>query len=387
MEMKKYEENMIKWRRHLHENPELPFHEYETSKYIEEELRKVGIEEFFKPTETSLVARIKGGKPGLTVGLRADIDALAVCEDRDDLDFASKADGVMHACGHDAHAAMLMAAGQYVYEHKEDLEGEVVLVFQHAEELPPGGAIEIIKSGALDDLDFIFGQHVSSLLPVGSVALNYGRGSANSDRYHIIIKGKGAHASTPHFSVDPIIIGAAIVQLLQNIISRKMDPTRGRVISNTSFHAGTESYNVIPSTAELEGSVRTFYDEDKELIKREIENVVKSVCDLYGAEYEYEYEFGYVSIINDEKATGIIEKIVTEMEGVNIVPSPVGMGGEDFSYYSRKVPATFVWTGTSSKGFDHPHHNPKFGIDEEGMITGLRLNIEVAMNYNKYFNL
>lgn len=385
MELLKYEENMIKWRRHIHENPELPFHEYETSKYIESELRKAGLENFSKPTETSLIVRIKGEKPGLTVGLRADIDALAVCEEREDLDFESKVDGVMHACGHDAHTAMLMAAGEYINDHKDELEGEVVLVFQHAEELPPGGAIEIVESGALDDLDFMFGQHVTSMLPVGSVALNYGRGSANSDRYHILIKGKGAHASTPQFSADPIIIGSTIVQLLQNIVSRKMDPTRGRVISNTIFQSGTESYNVIPDTAELSGSVRTFYDEDGELIKREIEKVVKSVCDLYGADYEYVYEFGYVSIINDEKSTGIIEKIVSEMEGVNIAPSPGGMGGEDFAYYSRMVPATFVWTGTSSPGFDYPHHNPKFGVDEEGMKVGLRLNIDVAMNYNKYF--
>ncbi len=385
MDLKKYEDNMIKWRRHIHANPELPFHEYETSKYIEEELRKVGLENFSKPTETSLLVRIKGDKPGLTVGLRADIDALALCEDRDDLDFSSNVDGVMHACGHDAHAAMLMAAGQYINDHKDELEGEIVLVFQHAEELPPGGAIEIVESGMLDDLDFMFGQHVVSLLPVGSIALDYGRGSANSDRFSILIKGKGAHASTPQFGADPVLIGSTIVQLLQNIVSRRMDPTRGKVISNTIFHSGSESYNVIPDTAPLGGSVRTFYDEDGEFIKKEIEKVVKSVCDLYGADYEYEYEFGYVSIINDEKSTGIIEQIISGIEELEIAPSPGGMGGEDFAYYSRKVPSTFVWTGIASDGFDYPHHNPKFGIDEEGMKLGMRVNIEVALNYNKYF--
>lgn len=385
MNLKNYEENMIKWRRHLHANPELPFQEYETSKYIEAELRAYGIDNIVKPTETSVVARIKGGKPGPIMGFRADIDALALCEERPDLDFASTVDGVMHACGHDAHAAMLMAAGQYLFDHKDEIEGEVVLVFQHAEELPPGGAIEIIESGALDDLDFMFGQHVQSKHPVGKVGIYKERSSANSDRYEIRINGKGAHASTPQDSADPVLIGAIIVQNLQNIVSRKMNPVHGRVISNTIFHAGSESYNVIPDFAELAGSVRTFYDEDKELIRREIERTVKAVCDLYGATYEYQYNFGYVSIIQDEKATNAVEEIIKNMGDQEIIYPETGMGGEDFAFYSRKIPSVFIETGTSSEGFDHPHHNPKFGVDEEGMKNGLRIAIEVAKNYPKYF--
>ncbi len=384
MNLTNYYDNMIKWRRYLHANPELPFHEYETAKYIEAELRSYGIEDIVRPTETSVVARIKGAKPGPVMGFRADIDALAVCEEREDFEFASTVEGVMHACGHDAHAGMLMAAGQYLLDHKDELAGEVVMIFQHAEELPPGGAIEIIETGVLDDLDFVFGQHVSSKVPVGKVAIDKARASANSDRYNILIKGKGAHASTPQDSADPIIIGAIIVQNLQNIISRKMDPTRGRVISNTIFHAGSESYNVIPDTAVLGGSVRTFYDEDAELIKNEIGKTVKAICDLYGAEFEYEYNFGYVSIINDEKSTQAVENIIAKIDDVEITASPGGMGGEDFAYYSRKAPATFIWVGTKSEGHDFPHHNPKFALDEEGMKVGMRVIIEVAMNYNQY---
>lgn len=385
MNLKKYIDQMIEWRRYLHAHPEPSFQEYQTVAYIEEELRKVGLTQFQKPTETSLLVRIKGEKQGPIIGLRADIDALPIQEEREELDFMSTNDGYMHACGHDAHSAMLMATGYYLQEHLDELSGEICLIFQHAEELFPGGAIEIVNSGMIDDLDFIFGQHIMTTVDLGKFSILEGAITANTDVFTVKIIGEGVHSSSPQAGIDPVIIGANSIVEMQQIISRMLNPLNGNVISNTWFESGaSNALNIIPATASFGASIRSQYDEDKLLIQDKIEMIIKKNCELYGADYELDYISGYPAILNDKNSTAIIRKIAREIEGTEIVAEPMGLGGEDFSYFSRKTPSTFVVTGVKSEGYDYPHHNPKFCVDERGLTYGLELNLRVALEYHKY---
>ena len=303
-------EQVIAYRRHLHQHPELSFQEYETSQFIYDEMSKLANVEVTRPTATSVLVKITGAKPGKKIGLRADIDALPVQEQRDELDFRSTVDGKMHACGHDGHTAILMVATQFLAEHADELSGEVYSIFQHAEETPPGGAKEMVATGLFDDFDFIYGHHLFSTIPLGTIDIKPGPNSGNSDLYELTIYGKGGHAAFPHTSIDPIIIGSQILAKIQTIISRKMDPMHAGVISNTVFQAGSpNALNVIPDTAFLAGSVRTNDKGDRLMIAEEIDRVAKATCDAYGATYQLDYLYGYSVVYNNEATTQIVQAI------------------------------------------------------------------------------
>jgi len=379
-------DQVIAYRRYLHQFPEPSFQEYETSQYIYDEMSKLDNVEVTRPTETSVLVRITGGKPGKKIGLRADIDALPIQEERPEFDFQSKKDGLMHACGHDGHTAILMVATQFLSEHAEELEGEVYSIFQHAEELPPGGAQEMVATGLFNDFDFIYGHHLFSTLPLGTIDIKTGPNSGNSDLYELKIFGRGGHASHPHKSIDPVIIGGQILEKLQTIISRKVDPIHAAVISNTVFQAGaSNALNIIPDTAYLGGSVRTDDSKVRELVTKEIENVIKSTCDAYGATYELDYTYGYGTVYNDENTTEIVQNIADNLFPGETVELPLSLGGEDFSAFSDIVPATYVHIGAGNeeKGYDYPHHHPKFAIDEESFLIGVKMFVAVAANYSK----
>ena len=379
-------DQVIAYRRYLHQFPEPSFQEYETSHYIYDEMCKLENVEVSRPTETSVLVKITGGKPGKKIGLRADIDALPIQEERPEFDFQSKKDGLMHACGHDGHTAILMVATQFLSEHAEELEGEVYSIFQHAEELPPGGAQEMVATGLFDDFDFIYGHHLFSTLPLGTIDIKTGPNSGNSDLYELKIFGRGGHAAHPHKSIDPVIIGGQILEKLQTIISRKVDPIHAAVISNTVFQAGaSNALNIIPDTAYLGGSVRTDDSKVRELVAKEIENVIKSTCDAYGATYELDYTYGYGAIYNDETTTEIVQNIADNLFPGKTIELPLSLGGEDFSAFSDIVPATYVHIGAGNeeKGYDYPHHHPKFAIDEESFLIGVKMFVAVAANYSK----
>ena len=379
-------DQVIAYRRYLHQFPEPSFQEYETSQYIYDEMSKLDNVEVTRPTETSVLVRITGGKPGKKIGLRADIDALPIQEERPEFDFQSKKDGLMHACGHDGHTAILMVATQFLSEHAEELEGEVYSIFQHAEELPPGGAQEMVATGLFDDFDFIYGHHLFSTLPLGTIDIKTGPNSGNSDLYELKIFGRGGHAAHPHKSIDPVVIGGQILEKLQTIISRKVDPIHAAVISNTVFQAGaSNALNIIPDTAYLGGSVRTDDSKVRELVAKEIENVIKSTCDAYGATYELDYTYGYGAIYNDETTTEIVQNIADNLFPGKTIELPLSLGGEDFSAFSDIVPATYVHIGAGNeeKGYDYPHHHPKFAIDEESFLIGVKMFVAVAANYSK----
>ena len=372
--------DVIGWRRHLHMHPEISFQEEKTAQFVYETLQSFGNLEISRPTKTSVVARLFGGQPGKVLGLRADMDALAIHEENN-FEFASKVPGVMHACGHDAHTAMLLGTAKILTSMKELIKGEVRFVFQHAEEIHPGGAQEMVKAGVLDGVDCMVGVHLISTIPVGKIVLNYGPVTANSDRFDITIKGKGGHASQPENAIDPLVIGAQVVTNLQQIVARNANPQDKLVLSVTNFQAGLGAYNVIPDSVKLSGSVRSFGEEVRELTVRSMERIVKGITEAHGATYELDYRYGYGSVINEENVTKLVEETILEQWDENpLLEMPALMGGEDFSAFSNEVPSCFVLIGAGNeeKGITYPHHHPRFTVDEDSFKDGVKLFVHTV---------
>lgn len=372
-------EQVVAWRRYLHQHPELSFQEDKTSQYVYEMLESFGNLELSRPTKTSIVARLIGSEPGKVLGIRADIDALPIHEENE-VPYASSQPGVMHACGHDGHTAMLLGAAKILSGYKDKIKGEVRFIFQHAEELPPGGAAEIVRSGAADGMDSIIGIHLASYLPVGKFGVLYGALTSSTDRFDITIQGKGGHSSQPEMTVDPIVIGASVISHLQQIVSRNVSALDKVVISVTMLNAGT-AYNIIPDTLTITGSTRCFDEEIRKNIPIWIEKIVKGITDAHGASYEFTYSLGYTSVVNDQKVTKLMEDTIRERWGEEdiVFIDPV-MPGEDFSEYLKKAPGCFIQLGAGNpeKGFTYPHHHPRFDFDEDCLVRGVELFIRAA---------
>ncbi|GIO07213.1 N-acyl-L-amino acid amidohydrolase [Brevibacillus reuszeri] len=372
-------EQVVAWRRYLHQHPELSFQEDKTSQYVYEMLESFGNLELSRPTKTSIVARLIGSEPGKVLGIRADIDALPIHEENE-VPYASSQPGVMHACGHDGHTAMLLGAAKILSGYKDKIKGEVRFIFQHAEELPPGGAAEIVRSGAADGMDSIIGIHLASYLPVGKFGVLYGALTSSTDRFDITIQGKGGHSSQPEMTVDPIVIGASVISHLQQIVSRNVSALDKVVISVTMLNAGT-AYNIIPDTLTITGSTRCFDEEIRKNIPIWIEKIVKGITDAHGASYEFKYSLGYTSVVNDQKVTKLMEDTIRERWGEEdiVFIDPV-MPGEDFSEYLKKAPGCFIQLGAGNpeKGFTYPHHHPRFDFDEDCLVRGVELFIRAA---------
>ncbi|MEH7350840.1 M20 family metallopeptidase [Gottfriedia acidiceleris] len=374
-------DEVIGWRRYLHENPELSFQEENTAKFVYDQLNSFGGLEISRPTKTSVVARLIGIHPGKVLAIRADMDALPIQEETK-IEFSSKKDGIMHACGHDGHTAMLLGAAKLLCSFKNQLKGEVRFIFQHAEELPPGGAIEMVNAGVLDGVDLIIGAHLVSNLETGKIGLNYGPIMAGADQFKITIIGEGGHASQPNQVIDPILIGTQVVTNIQHIVSRKLDPIDTAVISVTQFNGGT-AINVIPNSVKIGGSVRSFKPEVRNQIPMLVEQIVKGITDAHGAKYEFEYHLGYSPVINDNEITSLIDKTVCEIVGEENreLIKPI-MGSEDFSAFLNEVPGTYFFVGARNEeeGIVYPHHHPKFNIDERALKDGIKIFVQGAIN-------
>ena len=375
---------VIAWRRHLHENPELSFEEYETADFIEETLRSfdVGLD-ISRPTPTSIIARLIGKEPGRVLGLRADIDALPI-EEEVDVPFKSKKPGVMHACGHDAHTAMLLGAVKLLAQHKDNLKGEIRFIFQHAEEKFPGGASEIVATGAVDDVDEFLGLHVFSSLPKNLVGVCSGFMTSNSDAFEIEIVGKGGHSSQPENSNNPIIIGAQVVNALNIIPSQRVQTGEKVVLGTTTFHAGIAT-NVIPERVTIGGSVRTFSQEVRETVAKEIEKQTTNIVEAFGGTCTVNYTWGYTGVYNDEALTEEIVNIISETIGEeSVLRVPPLMGGEDFSAYLTKAPGVFLGIGVKpdDDALVYPHHHPRLLIDEDGLKLGIEVLVQAALKKN-----
>ncbi|MEK5040166.1 M20 family metallopeptidase [Sporosarcina sp. FSL K6-3457] len=373
------QDEVIGWRRYLHEYPELSFQEDKTAQFIYETLQSFDNLEISRPTKTSVMARLIGSQPGKTLAIRADIDALPIQEENS-LSFSSKNAGIMHACGHDGHTAILLGTAKILSSFQHRIKGEIRFLFQHAEELAPGGAQEMVREGVMNGVDMVIGAHLWSPIETGKFGVLSGPVMSSPDTFTITIIGLGGHAGLPHQTIDAIAIGAQVVSNLQHIVSRKVDPLDSVVLSVTKF-AGGSALNIIPDSVELAGTVRLFSTEQRIIIHELMERIVKGITEAHGASYTFSYNNGPDPVINDEKTTYVIEETVRELWGDQaLAQMKPNMGGEDFSAFLGKAPGTFFFTGSGNRdlGTDYPHHHPRFDIDESALKNGVNMFVHAA---------
>ncbi|WP_296647771.1 M20 metallopeptidase family protein [Romboutsia sp. 13368] len=381
----KYLEQMINLRETIHMYPEDGFKEFKTSKIIIEELEKLGIKVQKNVAKTGVVGLIEGNYPGKTVLLRADMDALKI-QEQANVEYKSKIDGMMHACGHDGHVAGLLGAAMILNELKDKLHGNVKLVFQPAEERE-GGALPMIEEGVLENpkVDAAFGAHLWGYLKEGEVHLKEGPMMAAPDLFNIKVIGKGGHGALPQESIDPIVITCQIVNALQTIVSRRINPLDPVVVTCGKIQGG-ENFNVIPNEVELEGTIRTFKEETRNLVPRIMEDLVRGITTSQGATYEFKYKANYPALINDKDMTNFakesLKKVVGE-ENVYNLKEP-NMGGEDFAYFAQKVPSAFMFIGIANNESEPViHHNPYFKWDSKNVGVLAQSLSQIAIDYLK----
>ncbi|EAC3452186.1 amidohydrolase [Listeria monocytogenes] len=374
-------------RRHLHEHPELSFHEAETAKFIQDFYKGKDVE---VATEVgnghAVVVTIKGGKPGKTIALRADFDALPI-EEQTDLPFKSKKPGVMHACGHDGHTAYLLVLADCLIQLKENIPGTIKIVHQHAEETPPGGAKSVVESGILDDVDQIFGIHVFPFGESGQVYYHSGYAMAGRTYFKLKIQGVGGHGSSPHMANDAIVAGAYFVTAIQTVVSRRLNPFDTGVITIGSFD-GKGSFNVIKDAVELEGDVRYMNTENRDKMDAEIHRIVAGIEAMFGVTVELTYTNDYPPLYNDPAVT---EQVVASLQkGVGEYLTGISeydmlSGSEDFAYYLQKIPGVFFYIGAKPKNTSNAYfnHHPKFDIDEDALLVAAKSVADVVLDYYK----
>ncbi|MHA1829273.1 MAG: carboxypeptidase CpsA [Candidatus Heimdallarchaeaceae archaeon] len=368
-ESKNLENFIIQTRRQIHMYPETGYEEVNTAKLVQDELEKLGYE-IHNAAKTGIIGILDTGKEGKTIALRADMDALNVTEEND-LPYSSKVPGKMHACGHDAHVAMLLGAAKILAKYKEQLKGKIKLIFQPAEE-GGGGAKKIVEEGHLKDVDEIFGIHVWRELPAGAIGTRKGPFLASSDQFIVTIRGKGGHAASPHQSIDPTAVLADIYNAIQKIRSREIDPLEKAVIT-TPVIKGSDAHNIIPTTAQLEGTFRTFNTEIREFIIKRIKEIVEGYSKAWRCEGTVQFEIGgiyYPPTINHEDSVEKVKRILKPLDDVQEID--LTMGGEDFAFYLLETKGAFIALGlyNEEKGITYPHHHPKFNVDEEVLWKG-----------------
>ena len=366
--------DLIRWRRHLHQNPELSFEEHETSRFVTENLSEIPGIEIAHPAGTSVVGTLRGSRGGRILAIRADMDALPITEESE-VPFRSTRKGAMHACGHDGHTAMLLATARVFADLRSEWPGEIRFLFQHAEELFPGGGEEMVQAGVMDGVDAVIGTHLWAHVPSSQIAVTYGPMMAAPDVFHIRIKGLGGHAARPQSSVDSIVLASEIVQHFQLLVSRETDPLDSLVVSVTEFHAGT-AHNVLPGEAELTGTVRTFNAALRSRIPERMEAILAGLCSAHRAHYELRYEKGYRPVVNHDQVNHIVEAAARGLYGPEAVDfNQRNMGGEDFSAFQEKAPGAFFYVGAGRPGSGevYPHHHPRFTIDEGALVHGVEM--------------
>jgi amidohydrolase len=398
-EAEKLEPAVIEWRRHFHQNPELSNREFKTAEKIATHLRSLGIEVQTGVAKTGVVGILRGGKPGPVVALRADMDALPVTE-RSNLPFASKVKaeyngqmvGVMHACGHDTHVAMLMGAAQILSGMKKDLKGTVKFIFQPAEEGAPegeeGGAKLMVKEGVLENpkVDVIFGLHVNSQTEAGKLSYRPGGTMASVNSFTMKVKGRQTHGAYPWSGVDPIVVSAQIINALQTIVSRQIDITEdAAVVTVGSIHGGVRS-NIIPEEVNMEGTVRALNPEARRQILDKIKLIATNIAESAGARAEVKFNEGYPVTYNDLALTARMLPTIEATAGKkNVILRKAVTGAEDFSFFQEKIPGVFIFVGGMPKGKKPdeaaPHHTPDFYLDESGLKLGMRLYCNLALDY------
>ncbi|GHH99903.1 M20 metallopeptidase family protein [Neobacillus kokaensis] len=369
---------LVEIRRELHMFPEISNMEFETTKRINGWLKEFGITQIPTTLKTGTAAEIAGKEQGPTIALRADIDALPI-QEASNLPFRSKIDGVSHMCGHDVHTTIALGAGIILQELRDILPGNVRVLFQPAEETE-GGAVSVIEQGLLEGVKSIIGLHNSPDIPTGTMGIKEGFFMASVDDFTLTIKGKGGHAALPERTIDPIMIGSAVVSQLQTIVSRTVPAKESAVVSIGAFQAGATN-NVIPDTAILKGTVRTSNEEVRQNIYEAFKKIVTNTVTAHGGEVEIDYKFLLPAVVNDAKVTEIVRSVAESIIGEeNTLLTDSTMGGEDFSYYQKEVPGCYVWLGSRNeeKGIIHGLHHPEFMVDEEAIKIGVKWMIQSA---------
>ncbi len=378
----KYYDELVAIRRHLHMHPELSFQEEKTPEYIAAFLEEQGITVERNVGGRGVVGRLIKDESLPTLAIRADFDALPI-QDEKDAPYKSQVPGVMHACGHDAHTAVLMITAKILAKNFDKINGNLVFIHQHAEEVDPGGAIQMIADNCLKGVDAIIGQHVSSDLDVGKLGYKYGTATGIPDDFWITIKGKGGHAAHPDTTIDPVAAAIRLCNDLQYIVSRKTRATTPAVISVTQLQAGDQN-NVIPDSAKIAGTIRTFDPTTQKLMIDELKRCLEGLVTTMGITYDLKYSKGYPPVVNTTNETDLIVNAARKIEDIEeLVELKPSLGGEDFSYYLQRVPGSFFYTGTRNENFkaDFPHHHPKFDIDETGMLNAVKVFLQATEDF------
>lgn len=368
-EIKDIEKNIIDWRRDFHQYPELGFDEHRTSKIIGEALKEMGLAPQMNVGKTGVTADLTFGE-GPTIALRADMDALPM-QETSGLDFSSKHDGVMHACGHDGHMAMLLGAAKVLTQNGDSFNGTVRFIFQPAEE-GAGGARYMIEDGCLDGVDEIYGIHVWNYQPVGEVGITDGPVLAAADMFEIKIKGIGGHGAAPQGTIDAVVVASHLVQALQTIVSRNTNPLESTVVTIGTINGG-HNFNIIADEVTLSGTARAYTEENRNLIKTRMAEIIDGVSKTFGAEISFDYEDGYPPTINHTDPANKVLKAAERVVGEKAGMPYLSMGGEDFSYYLQKIPGCFFFVGSApndQKLFETPHHCSHFTMDERALLVG-----------------
>lgn len=382
VQVNKYYDELVAIRRHLHMHPELSFQEEKTPEYIATFLEEQGITVERKVGGRGVVGRLIKDESLPTLAIRADFDALPI-QDEKDTPYKSQVPGVMHACGHDAHTAVLMITAKILAGNFDKINGNLVFIHQHAEEVDPGGAIQMIADNCLKGVDAIIGQHVSSDLEVGKIGYKYGTATGIPDDFWITIKGKGGHAAHPDTTIDPVAATVRLCNDLQYIVSRKTSATTPAVLSVTQLQAGDQN-NVIPDSAKIAGTIRTFDSSTQKLMIEELKKCLEGLVTTMGITYDLKYSKGYPPVVNTTNETDLIVNAARKIEDIEeLVELKPSLGGEDFSYYLQRVPGSFFYTGTRNENFkaDFPHHHPKFDIDEKGMLNAVKVFLQATEDF------
>lgn len=378
-EIERLKAETIRIRRDLHRHPELGFEEYRTSDIIFDYLQNCGID-VKRMAKTGVAGLLKGSKPGPTILLRADMDALPITEENQ-VPYKSLIEGKMHACGHDGHVAMLLTAAKILAVHKDQLQGNIKFVFQPNEE--DAGAYLMIEEGVLEDpkVEAAFGLHLWSPLRSGQIGVTGGCIMAGQYNFSLTVTGKGGHSGAPHTAVDPVLAAANIIQAVQGITTREIDPLRSTAILFGKIQGGTAP-NIIPEKVDLEGSIRFLYEDGAQL-KERFERIVGGICQAQRCTYALRFTLSSSPLINDPALAGFVQRIAASSVGTENVVPYITMGGEDFAEYALKVPGvfSFIGTGDKEKGTDYPHHHPHFNLDEDTLSIGVEMQIKTALAY------
>lgn len=384
LEIRALQPQLVEWRRRLHQKPELSFNEQLTAEFIAQKLQKWGIDHQTGIAKTGIVATITSTNPGPVFAIRADMDALPIQEENE-VPYRSQHDGLMHACGHDGHTAIALGTAYYLSQHRDQFTGTVKIIFQPAEE-GPGGAKPMIEEGVLKnpDVDAIIGLHLWNNLPLGTVGVRNGALMAAVECFHCTIFGKGGHGAMPHQTVDSVLVSAQIVNALQTIVARNVDPIDSAVVTVGELHAGT-AQNVIADTAHMKGTVRYFNPKLKGYLATRIEQIIAGICQSQGASYELDYLHLYPPVINDAKIAELVRTVALDVveTPAGIVPECQTMGGEDMSFFLQEVPGCYFFLGSANPAKDlaYPHHHPRFDFDETALGMGVEIFVRCVEKF------